>query len=139
MGLLVGLLIMEFIIAILVGYLAIKEEQTTFEAILTVISNMLILYGIINNLLVMVWAILTLVFAFSCRKIGKSKGISYGFLLGWFLGIIGLIIICVSSNEQNNKNENNNKYQDLERIQKLKDSGTITQAEFEIEKAKLLR
>ena len=34
---------------------------------------------------------------------------------------------------------NGNKYEDLERLQKLKEDGAITEAEFEAEKQKLLR
>lgn len=37
------------------------------------------------------------------------------------------------------RNIGGNKYEDLARLQKLRENGTITDAEFEVEKAKLLR
>ena len=93
---------------------------------------------VFDNLYVFVWAILTLIFAYICKRIGKDKGIDYGFLIGWILGIIGLIIILVlPSNGQDSNNIN--KYEQLAQLQKLKENGTITDAEFEIEKTKLLR
>lgn len=53
------------------------------------------------------------------------------FLLGWtFIDTDG------SKASNVTRNIGNNKYEDLE---KLKENGTITEAEFEIEKAKLLR
>lgn len=58
--------------------------------------------------------------------------------LGWSLiGWVGALIwACILPD---NKKINNNKYEDLENLQKLKEDGAITEAEFEIEKAKILR
>ena len=39
-------------------------------------------------------SILAMVFGVACNEIGDSKGIYCGFVLGWFLGIIGLAIVA---------------------------------------------
>lgn len=115
-----------------------KNKYGVVETILEVITAIAIVVGLIINAYILVWAILTLVFGCVCKKIGQSKGIDYGFLIGWFLGILGLIVIIVlPSNEQSTNNVN--KYEQLEQLQKLKENGTITEVEFEAEKAKLLK
>lgn len=115
-----------------------KNKYGTIETVFDIITGIIMFFGIVYNLYVFVWAILTLIFAYICKRIGKDKGIDYGFLIGWILGIIGLIIILVlPSNGQDSNNIN--KYEQLAQLQKLKENGTITDAEFEIEKTKLLR
>lgn len=67
------------------------------------------------------------------------------FLLGWtFLGWAGCLVwafIDTDGSKISNatRNVGGNRYEDLARLQKLKESGTITDTEFEIEKAKLLK
>lgn len=58
-------------------------------------------------------------------------------LLGW---LVCLIWACIdtSHNETNNINSSN-KYEDLEKLQKLKENGIISESEFEAEKSKLLQ
>ena len=69
------------------------------------------------------------------RILKNSKG---SFALGFFLGLIGVIIAaCIKPKEVTVNNSN--KYENLEKLQKLKENGTITNAEFEIEKEKLLK
>lgn len=58
-------------------------------------------------------------------------------LLGWLVCIVWACI-DTSNNEINNTNSSN-KYEDLEKLQKLKENGVISESEFEIEKQKLLR
>ena len=66
------------------------------------------------------------------------------FFIGWtFIGWLICLIWAETSQEpikvsNANSNSNNNKYEDLERLQKLKDNGTITEEEFQKEKGKLL-
>ena len=66
-------------------------------------------------------------------------------MLGWtFLGWAGCLVwafIDTDGSKTSNltRNIGGNKYEDLTRLQKLKESGTITETEFEIEKNKLLR
>ena len=72
-------------------------------------------------------------------------------LIGGIIGVIGAIYdLTVRSyvldnrdvilgNTNSNYNSNSNKYEDLEKLMKLKESGALTEMEFEIEKKKLLR
>ena len=75
----------------------------------------------------------------ACKK-GHPQKLAIALLnifLGWtFIGWIGCLIWSVI---MPNGIEKKNKYEDLEKLTKLKDAGAITQEEFEIEKAKLLR
>ena len=97
-------------------------------------------------LVIIVWIICVFVWiicGFVCEYMGNNKGQKNCFWYGLILGIIGIIIVaCLEdkSNEIETKKVNNtNKLEDLEKLQKLKDNGTITEIEFEIEKQKLLR
>ena len=117
-----------------------KSKYSTFETVLDVIIAICLVVGLFSSAWLLLWSIYTLVFAIVSKKIGESKGLDYGFLVGWFLGIIGLIIICVLPNENtNNVVRNSNKYEDLEKLHKLKEQGVITEKEFENEKNKLLK
>ena len=72
-------------------------------------------------------------------------------LMGGIIGVIGAIYdLTVRSyvldnrdvilgNTSSSYNSNSNKYEDLEKLMKLKESGALTEMEFEIEKKKLLR
>lgn len=71
---------------------------------------------------------------FTKHILPNKKG---AFFYGLVLGIIGVIIaVCIKNRKNTYKG---NKYEDLERLQKLKENGTISGTEFEIEKAKLLK
>lgn len=65
------------------------------------------------------------------------------FFVGWtFIGWV-ICLVWASSNQEPIKVEQStngsNKYEDFERLTKLKEMGTITQEEFEIEKEKILK
>lgn len=96
----------------------------------------------IAGILVFIFCIgLWIGFGFLCDYLGKQKGQKNCFWYGFFLGIIGLIIVlCLKdkSGEISN-NSSSNKYEDLAKLQELKENETITEVEFEIEKQKLLR
>lgn len=81
-------------------------------------------------------------FGIICKVVGDSKGIYCGFVLGWFFGILGLAIVAALPNKKNiittNTNIEVDKYDKLEKLQKLKNSGAVTEKEYEIEKAKIL-
>ena len=61
------------------------------------------------------------------------------------LGIVAVLLIRWSNNKNkipaNNQQikSSSTKYDDLERLQSLKESGAITEAEFETQKAKILK
>lgn len=71
---------------------------------------------------------------FTKHLLPNKKG---SFFYGLVLGIIGIIIaVCIKNKKDTYKG---NKYEDLERLNKLKENGAITKEEFEIEKAKILK
>lgn len=81
-----------------------------------------------------------ILFAYICRYVGLNKDVTTGYAWGYCLGIIGLIIVCGLDNKKKENVENNinTKYDDIDRLQKLKDNGAIDEKEFEIEKQKIL-
>ncbi len=77
-----------------------------------------------------IWGIAT-------QSIGNSKGIKGCFWWGFFLGIIGLIVVaCLKDNTTTSNNVDN--VDALDKLQKLKESGTISNEEFEQSKKKIL-
>ncbi len=72
-------------------------------------------------------------------------------LIGGIIGVIGAIYDftvrsyvldnrdVILGNTSSSYNSNSNKYEDLEKLMKLKESGALTEMEYEIEKKKLLR
>lgn len=90
-----------------------------------------------ENVLILFIGIYALVFAFIGASIGIKKGINSGFWWGYFLGIIGIIIICLLPDE--NQNIKNIDIADqIKKYKELLDSGAITQEEFEVKKKQLL-
>ena len=88
----------------------------------------------------LMFMIYTIIWAYLTRVVGINKGIENGYAWGYCLGIIGFIVVCVLQGENTKEQtSNSSKYEDLEKLQKLKESGAITDVEFEIEKQKLLR
>lgn len=80
------------------------------------------------------------IFGAVSKNIAAAKGLQNGFQWGWWLGIIGFIVVCATpSKVQSNTSSSSDKFDNLEKLQKLKESGAITQEEFEKEKEKLLR
>lgn len=75
---------------------------------------------------------------FLCEYLGNLKGQKGCFLYGLLLGVIGVIIVlCLK--DKSGEIDPANKYDELAKLQQLKENGIITDAEFEIEKAKLLK
>lgn len=58
--------------------------------------------------------------------------------IGWVICLVWAVTNQESANEAYNAKDSN-KYDDIEKLIKLKEAGAITQEEFEIEKAKLLK
>lgn len=61
------------------------------------------------------------------------------FAIGFVLEIIGIVVAIIIKYNQNNSKVDTSIYDALEKIKQLKDNGTITESEFEIEKNKLLK
>ena len=79
-------------------------------------------------------------FSLLIKKILPDKKILHCFILGTITRIIGVIgALCIKYKLFPKKKYKGNKYEDLERLQKLKEQGVITETEFEVEKSKLLK
>jgi|GEM_PF-1590666 len=87
--------------------------------------------------------IYALIFGFVCEVIARPKHRD-GFLWGFLLGILGLIVvICLPPLEDKNtsssaKKSDTNKYENLSRIADLHKKGVLDDAEFKVEKQKIL-
>jgi len=69
------------------------------------------------------------------RKIGSTAGM----LLGLFLGLIGILIVYCSDKVEQHKQHSEESVTDrLKKFKDLLDSGAITEAEYNIQKAKIL-
>ena len=97
-------------------------------------------------LIIIFYVVYCIVFAYICRYIGLKKNIASGYVWGFLLGFIGIIVVGVLPNQNKEQDfintadtTSSNKYDDLERLQKLKESGVLTEAEFNSEKQKLLK
>jgi hypothetical protein len=112
-------------------------------------EGLYILLGIILITLLVIGSIvlyfLPAIIAYKRNHVNKGMILLIDALLGWtFLGWAGTLVWAFidtdgSTTNKVFRNVGGNKYEDLERLQKLKDNGTITDAEFEIEKQKLLK
>lgn len=109
-------------------------------------------YIILSVILIIVLAIagiilyfLPAIIAYKRNHINKKIILLIDFLLGWtFLGWAGCLVWAFidtdgSTASKITRNIGGNKYEDLEKLQKLKDSGAITQEEYKSEKEKLLK
>ena len=76
-------------------------------------------------------------FGIATYYIGKSRGYQNCFWWGFFLGLIGLIVVlCLNDNISSS---NNSDYVEaIDKLQKLKGSGAISEQEFEESKKKIL-
>ena len=112
------------------------------EGLLIILAVILVIVLVVGGILLY---FLPAIIAYKRNHANKTIILLIDFLLGWtFLGWAGSLVwafIDTDGSKTNNafRNVGGNKYEDLARLQKLKDEGAITQAEFEIEKAKLLR
>lgn len=82
-------------------------------------------------------AFITGCIADTIAKKKNQKGFAWGFWLSW----IGIIVVACRPAENTNNNNNiqtKSKYQRLEQLAELRKSNTITQEEFDREKARIL-
>lgn len=75
-------------------------------------------------------------FGIATHYIGKSRGHQNCFWWGLFLGVIGLIVVLCLNDNTTSSNSNN--VETLDKLHKLKESGAISENEFEESKKKIL-
>lgn len=127
------------------------EKDNSGEGILTVLSIIIIWIGLFiwfdkHGLpYVFIFGVSTVVFSSMCKRVARAKGITGGYCIGWFLSVVGLLAICAMPEKNINKDEkqqkSNNgsdKYDRIKKIQELKESGALTEEEFNREKKKIL-
>lgn len=110
-------------------------------------QTMLVIVGIIVVIIGIALYFLPAIIAFNRKHSNAGIILLLDFLLGWtFIGWAGCLVWafldtdkCITVSNTNNIVSNTNKYEDLEKLMKLKESGVLTEVEFEIEKAKLLK
>lgn len=117
---------------------------TKANIIVSIITAFILVWAsfVANNVFFLIAIFYGLIWAYLSRFVGLKKDIDSGYVWGYFLGVIGFIVVCVLPSEKKEEKEdigNSNKYEDLERLLQLKNAGAITEAEFEVEKAKLLK
>ena len=123
-----------------------NTNLTVSTASIVLACVLMIEKNITMALIIIFYVVYCIVFAYICRYIGLKKNIASGYVWGFLLGFIGIIVVGVLPNQNKEQDfintadtTSSNKYDDLERIQKLKESGVLTEAEFNSEKQKLLK
>lgn len=85
-----------------------------------------------------------LLWGFVAYFIAKSKGYENGFFWGFFLGLIGLIVVCArpaikpKDDALKDSQIKNNNIEAFQRLANLREKGIITEAEFQAKKKQLL-
>lgn len=123
-----------------------NTNLTVSTASIVLACVLMIEKNITMALIIIFYVVYCIVFAYICRYIGLKKNIASGYVWGFLLGFIGIIVVGVLPNQNKEQDfintadtTSSNKYDDLERLQKLKKSGVLTEAEFNSEKQKLLK
>ena len=90
---------------------------------------------------ILIWAI---IWGLASSAVGRSKNIN-GFWWGFLLGLIGFIIVCCMKGNKGVERINVitpankiDKYEQLEKLHRLKENGAISAKEYEEEKKKLM-
>lgn len=133
-----------------------KEKKSILaETMFIIVSIISIFIGIVSydiskssgsfeSILLIFFGISSICMSLICTKVAKERGIKNGFLYGWFLGLIGLVMIAAIpvKKQQINKEEgiadNTDKYDQVKKLKELLDSGAITEEEFNREKKRYL-
>lgn len=79
-------------------------------------------------------ALITGCIADTIAKKKNQKGFAWGFFLSW----IGIIVVACMPADNTNNNKPKSKYERLEQLGELRKSNTITEEEFNREKARIL-
>lgn len=106
--------------------------------IILIVSACLLFYGEFWLVILIIGYIIS---AVGCGMITKwiLPNNKRAFELGLVLSIFGILIAILMKPKKVVVTNSSNKYEDLERLQKLKEQGIITDAEFISEKEKLLK
>lgn len=110
-----------------------------------IVAILLVLLGIVAVVASIVLYFLPTIIAYKRGHANKVIILVIDLVLGWtFLGWAGCLVWASidtdgSSAKNITRNIGGNRYEDLAKLQKLKETGAITDVEFEIEKQKLLR
>jgi hypothetical protein len=94
---------------------------------------------------IVVWIVIGGIFALICSSMANARGRSGGLwgVLGFFLGLIAVLILAIIGNAQTNSVAiayvpQGSHLDELAKLKSLLDSGVLSQAEFEAQKRKLL-
>ena len=71
-----------------------------------------------------------------CQAVATNRNVNNGFLWGFCLGLIGLIVVLCMGSSTSNSNADN--LEALNKLQQLKENGAISEMEYEQSKKKLL-
>ena len=93
--------------------------------------ELLIIFIISYTFFGIIWGLAT-------QSIGKSKGHQNCFWWGFFLGLIGLIVVVCLNPKTNNQNNLIDNIDALDKLKRLQENGAITKEEFEENKKVLL-
>ena len=123
-----------------------EDERKNINALKVILTITTVGFGIFASAMsgdgvVILFIFYMLLFAFVCDSLGEKKGSSkYGFFWGYFLGILGLIILWALSNNQTNTTVVNNlsNADELKKYKDVLDNGVIIQDEFDQKKKQLL-
>lgn len=114
-----------------------SEDVTEIKSMGSAIAGAGIMTAIMVIVGIIIYLIPTFV-AYKRKHTYKVAIILLNIFLGWtFIGWVGTLIWAFIDN--NTSKISTDKYEELAKLQKLKDSGTITDVEFEVEKNKLLK
>ncbi len=115
-------------------------------------QTLLVMVGIVVVIIGLALYFLPAIIAYNRKHSNKGIILLLDFLIGWtLLGWVGCLIWAFLDTDQRitttntntstvSTNDNNmNRYENLEKLMKLKENGVLTEVEYEIEKAKLLK
>ena len=84
------------------------------------------------------YAFFGIIWGLATQSIGKSRGHQNCFWWGFFLGLIGLIVVVCLNPKTNNQNNLIDNIDALDKLKRLQENGAITKEEFEENKKVLL-
>ena len=140
-----------------------RKLKEPWDTILSVVACVILLHTLVTQILPEVCAIggvfissaiclyyfivlciRGLIWGFVAHFIAKSKGYDNGFFWGFFLGLIGLIVVCArpainkEDEEYNESQIRKNSIESLQKLTDLYDNGMITEEEYKSKKKRLL-